>query len=103
MENKTEEQIEFEKREKQEKLKKEAAAKARLPKSKYYYDVKIECLLPATLTYKVLAENAEQAATLIKGMQPNAVKHKLAGKRDIKMIVYDAGSSFIRFVKMLGR
>jgi hypothetical protein len=68
-------------------------------KDKSYYDVKLECLLPATLTYRVLAEDSNQAAEMIKKMQPNSVKYKLIGKKEIKLIVYDAGSSLIRFVK----
>jgi hypothetical protein len=71
------------------------------PKQKSYYDVKVECLLPATLTYRVLADDAYQAAELIKGKSPISVKHRLVGKKDIKLTVYDAGSSMIRFIKSL--
>lgn len=67
--------------------------------TKKYYDVKVEVMLPATLTYKVLAKNAEEAATLIKNMAPNSVQHRLAGKREIKLTVFDAGSTLIRFIK----
>jgi hypothetical protein len=66
---------------------------------KTYFDVKIETLLPATLMYKVLAENAEQALILIKNIQPNSVKYKLVGRRDIKLMIYDAGTCIIRLVK----
>jgi hypothetical protein len=100
MENKTEEQLALEKKEK-ERLKKEAAAKLPLPK--YYYDVKIEAMLPATLTYRVLAENAEQAAGLIKHAQPIAVKHRLHGRKELKLTVYDAGTVLMRFFQNLGR
>lgn len=68
---------------------------------KFYYDVRIECMLPAILTYRVLAETPEQAASLIKGMSPISVKHKLIGRKESKLTVYDAGSSFIRFIKNL--
>lgn len=71
---------------------------------KKYFDVKVEVMLPATLTYRVLAEDAQQAATMIKGMNPTAVKHKLIGRKEIKLTVYDSGSSMIRFIKnLLGR
>lgn len=84
-----------------EELKKEAA---KAIKEKHYYDVKVECMLPATVTYRVLAEDPIQAAELIKGQSPVGVKHRLAGKKDIKLTVYDASSSMIRFVKnLLGR
>jgi hypothetical protein len=68
-------------------------------KDKSYYDVKVECLLPATLTYRVLAENANDAALMIKNLQPNTVKHKLIGRKELKITVYDAGSSMIRFMR----
>lgn len=90
-------------KEKQQQLKKEAEAKAKLPKPKYYYDVKVECMLPATLTYRVLAEDAHQAAELIKNLQPTSVKHKLIGRRENKLSVYDAGSTMLKFVKNLFR
>lgn len=69
------------------------------PKQKFYFDVKIECMLPATLTYRVLAEDAQQAADLIRGMSPNSVKHKLIGRKEIMLRVYDAGSNMMKFVK----
>ena len=68
-------------------------------KDKSYYDVKVDCLLPATLTYRVLAENPEEAVLMIKNLQPNMVKHKLIGKKELKITVYDAGSSMIRFIR----
>lgn len=70
-------------------------------KPKFYYDVKVECLLPATLTYRVLAETPEQAAEMIKGMSPTGVKHRLIGKKDLKLSVYDAGSTFLKWIKHL--
>lgn len=73
------------------------------PPIKKYYDVKIECMLPATLTYRVLAEDPQQAAELIRGLQPNSVKHRLIGRKDIKLMVYDAGSSMIKLIKNLFR
>lgn len=91
--------VEAQKR-KETRLKKEAEEKLKI-KPKFYYDVKIECLLPATLTYRILAEDAQQAAELIKGHQPNSVQHKLIGRKELKLTVYDAGSTMIRFLKNL--
>jgi hypothetical protein len=68
-------------------------------KVKSYYDVKVETLLPATLHFRILAESPEQAAELIKHNQPNSVKYRFPGKRDIKLLVYDAGCSIIKFIK----
>lgn len=68
---------------------------------KKYFDVKVSCMLPATLTYRVLAETPEQAAELIKHMSPNSVQHKLIGRKELKLTVYDAGSTLIRFIRNL--
>jgi hypothetical protein len=88
------------KKRKEERLKKEAEEKLKI-KPKFYYDVKIECMLPATLTYRILAEDAQQAAELIKGHQPNSVQHKLIGRKELKLTVYDAGSTMIKWMKRL--
>lgn len=68
---------------------------------KKYYDVKIDTMLPAVLTYRVLAETPEEALLLIKHQSPTGIKHKLAGRKDKKATVYDMGSSLIRFIKNL--
>ena len=81
--------------------KKTEKPKVILPKPKYYYEVKVECMLPATLVYKVLAETPQQASEMIKNLSPNSVKHRLIGRKNIKLTVYDAGSSMIRFIKNL--
>jgi len=88
-------------------LVKEAESKKQeLPKikEKFYFDVKLDCMLPATLTYRVLAEDPQQAADLIKTMSPTGVNHKIFGKKDLKLSVYNAGGSFLRWTKnLLGR
>lgn len=71
------------------------------PKPKYYYDVKVECLLPATITYRVLAEDPQEAMSKIKGLSPTSVKHRLIGRKELKMMIYDAGTSMIRLIKNL--
>jgi hypothetical protein len=68
---------------------------------KKYYDVKVECMLPATLIYRVLAESPEQAAEMTKTMSPTGVKHKLIGRREMKLVVYDSGSTLIKLIKNL--
>lgn len=82
------------------KLKKEAEQK-KLQPTKQYYDVKIECTLPATLTWRVLAETPQQALALTKGVSPNQVRHRLVGRRDLKATIYDAGSTFIKWIQNL--
>lgn len=91
----------YEIKEAQEKAKKEAAEKKKVivPKVKTYYDVKVECMLPATLTYKVLADDEQQALELIKNKAPNNVKPNLLMKNIIKATVYLSGSSVVKFVK----
>ena len=95
MENKDKPEAELEIKKKAESKKKD------LPPPKFYYDVKIECMLPATLTYRVLAENPQQAADMIKGMNPNSVNHKLIGRKELMLRVYDASGCVIRFMKKL--
>jgi hypothetical protein len=85
------------KKEREKALKKKAEA----PPPKFYYDVKVECMLPATLTYRILAENPQQAAELIKGKHPTTVQHKLLGRKELMLRVYDASGCMIRFVKKL--
>lgn len=72
-----------------------------LPKAKFYYDVRVECMLPATLHYKVLAETPEHASELIRGQMPHSIKPKLVGRREMKLIVYDSGSTLIKLIKNL--
>jgi hypothetical protein len=86
------------KKKKDEELKKQAAKQ---PPPLYYFDVKVETMLPATLTYRVLAEDAVQAADKIAHVQPNSVKHRLIGRRDQKLTVYDAGTTMIKWMKRL--
>lgn len=75
--------------------------KKKVPLIKKYFDVKVECMLPATLTYRVLAEDAYQASISIKNISPIGVHHRLIGKKELKLTVYDAGSSMIRYVRNL--
>lgn len=82
---------------KKDKLKKEADKKPVLR----YYDVKVECMIPATLTYRVLAEDPYKAAEAIKGKTPNGVQHKIIGRKEKVLKVYDAGSSIMRLMRNL--
>jgi hypothetical protein len=80
---------------------KDKKPKIAAPRPKFYYDVKVECMLPATLTYRVLAETPQQAADLVKDKSPNSVQHKLIGRKEMVMRVYDASGCVIRFMKKL--
>lgn len=68
-----------------------------------YWDVKMEVLLPATLTYKVLAKSPEEALEKARKGSPQNVQYKLAGKRDMKAWVYSVGNSIVQLVKYLGK
>jgi hypothetical protein len=70
-----------------------------VPVEKIWYDVKIEALLPATLIYRVLAENPQQAAELIKGKSPTQVQHRLAGAKNLALRIYNSGSTMLQFLK----
>jgi hypothetical protein len=71
---------------------------------KQYFTVKVECTLPATLSYRILAETPEQAMELIKNVQPINVQYRLQGKKGIKATVYNMGTSMIRLIQnMMGK
>lgn len=70
-----------------------------IKKDKTYFDVKIECLLPSTLSYRVLAESPEEALSMTKTLPPNNVQYRLAGRKNLKATVYDAGTLMVRLVK----
>jgi hypothetical protein len=71
------------------------------PAIKKQYDIKLEAMLPATLTYRVWADSPEEALLLTKKAQPINVKHNLAAKKNIRATVSDAYSSIIKLVKNL--
>jgi hypothetical protein len=74
------------------------------PKPKFYFDVKVETMIPATLIYKVLAEDAQQASDLIYNTKPNYIDYRFNHKKNIKLTVYKMGCSIILFMKnMVGR
>lgn len=90
-----------------EDLKKEAAAKetkkTEKPKAQpQMFDVKIECLLPATLTYRILAMDANEAIKKSMKIPPNNIKHNIPAKRNIRAIVYKAGELMIKMTKNFG-
>jgi hypothetical protein len=85
----------------EEKRKKEAEIKKKTvaPKVKSYYDVKVECLVPTTLIYKVLADDEQEALEMITKKPPTQMKPNLLLKKLIKATVYISGSSMVKLVK----
>lgn len=69
---------------------------------KEYFTVKVEGLVPATLTYKVYAASPEEAVDIVKSGRATiyeAPKLKLGAVRFIKATAYTAGTTIIRWVK----
>jgi hypothetical protein len=85
----------------EEKHKKEAEAKKKIvaPKAKSYYDIKVECLVPTILIYRVYADDEQEALQLITKKPPIQMKPNLLLKKLIKATVYMAGSSTMKLVK----
>lgn len=66
---------------------------------KELYEVKLEAMVPAVITYVILADSPEEAIKLIKKHAPNNISYKLNNKKDIKYMVYNAGTVLLRFIK----
>lgn len=69
------------------------------PKQKKLYDIKLECNMPCTLTYRILADDENDAILQIRKHSPNNIKHNINLKRDIKATVYEAGYLMIKLIK----
>jgi hypothetical protein len=84
------------KKREEEKLKKTA-----IPiKQKKYFDVKLTANVPCLITYRVLADDENAAINQIGKIDPISVKPTISQKRDIKALVYDAGSSLLKLTKI---
>lgn len=79
--------------------KKKKVAKSAIPK-KLPYTVKVEVMAPVELTYRVWAENPEQAVEMLRyGMISAPPKPILSKQRRIKATVYKYGTVMIEFIK----
>lgn len=69
-----------------------------------YYTVKLETMMPVTLTYQILAESPEKAIEKISAA-PTSIAFKEAPKllfarlKKVKLTVYNASSNIIRLIK----
>jgi hypothetical protein len=79
--------------------KKQTIVKEAAPVIKQWWDVRVEAMIPAILTYRILAETPQEAADLIKGKSPNSVQHKLVNIKSILLKVYNSGGSMIHHLK----
>jgi hypothetical protein len=69
------------------------------PKQKKYYDVKVEALTTTHITYRVLADDENDALEQIKKKAPTSVRPIISLRNIIKASVYESGSSIIRLIK----
>lgn len=69
------------------------------PKQKSYFDVKVEALVPTTLTYRIYAEDEQDALAQIAKKPPNGMKPNLLAKKLLKATVYVAGTTMIKLAK----
>lgn len=69
------------------------------PKEKKYFTVKVEAMVPATISYRVYAEDEESAIKLIDRQSPTHFQPKINAGKKIKIMVYNSGSNIIRLVK----
>ncbi len=70
-------------------------------KEKRYYDVKVNCTIPAIMVFRVLAESPEEALELVDKHkeQPKSIKYEPIKRRNIKAKVCDSGTVVIKHVK----
>lgn len=83
---------------------KKAAVEEKIPQ-KEYFTVKVEVLAPVTLTYRIYAESPEEAADMaVKQAGQKQFSQPIIGygrMKSLKTMVYNAGTSMVRFVKNL--
>jgi hypothetical protein len=65
------------------------------------YDVVVEAMVPAKLTYRVKALSAEEALQKAKTIAPSKIDYNIRLKKPLRAIIYDAGSSLIRLSRSL--
>jgi hypothetical protein len=69
-------------------------------KEKRYFDIKLECTAPVTISYRILAETPEEALSLIDRHSPISIKPpQLHQKRKLKATIYEAGSLMIKLIR----
>jgi|ERR1700722_11149863 len=78
---------------------KEAGKKKPIKQEPKHFDIKLECMVPCTVTYRILAMDEHDALIQMDKRPPTGVKPNLSKKKNIKATIYDSGSSIIRFMK----
>lgn len=63
------------------------------------YNVVIETLVPTSITYRIYAQNPEEALDKMKRANPTNIQPILRKKRDLKATIYEYGSLIIKLTK----
>jgi hypothetical protein len=89
----------------EKKRKEEADKKSKkiLTVQKKYFDIKLSALVPCTISYRIYATDEQDALNQIKNKPPssrNDIIPNVSQKRDIKALVYNAGSSILKLSKI---
>jgi hypothetical protein len=66
-----------------------------------WYEVRVECQVPATAIFRVYAKDPEDALNRAKNASPSGIKYKLAGRRNLKATVIEVGTAIAKLVKTL--
>ena len=66
---------------------------------KSYFDIVVNASVPAEIHYRVYAKDEIEALQLVPSSQPTNIKYFINVKRNIKLIIYSAGTKIIKLVK----
>lgn len=66
-----------------------------------YYDVKVECTVPAVIHYRILANSPGHAESILKYRDPVHIEYKINKRKNIILRIYEAGTSILHIVKSL--
>ena len=80
-----------------------AAEKKKKPlpptKEKKWFDIRLECMVPCTVQYRIFADDEQDALQQMDKKTPSSIKPNIFRKKNIKATIYDAGSSLIKYMK----
>jgi uncharacterized membrane protein len=66
---------------------------------KKYFTVKIETMVPATISYQILADDAEHAAKIAEKNNPIHIEYQIKKRKNSKLTVYDLGTFLMRYIR----
>ncbi len=68
---------------------------------KFWFDVRMDCLIPATLHFRIQAENPEEALLLSRHKPPRSIAYEPQRRKALKVRIYEGGSCLLRLAKQL--